>query len=49
MKTAGEMWYLLQSDYCNWSHLEKADQLNNRKITYIHFKEVGSQTHTIFM
>ena len=33
LKSAGEVWYLLQSDCCNWGHLEKADQLNNRKIT----------------
>ena len=46
LKLAGEVWYLLQSDCCNWGHLEKADQLNNRKITNIHFKEVGCQTYT---
>lgn len=49
LKSAGEVWYLLQSDCCNWGHLEKADQLNNRKITNIHFKEVGCQTYTVFM
>lgn len=31
---------LLQCAYCNWGHLGKVDQLDDRKIT-IHSKNVG--------